>query len=498
MCGIVGVFGKNGVRNDAAKEVFLGLTTLQHRGQDAAGILSYDAQGFHQVKNLGLAEAVFNRENMETLTGVAAIGHARYSTTGRGELTEVQPFLQSYPYGIGIVHNGNIVNYTSVAEKLKTQGRWKLMTRSDSEVILALLAQALGLQHEVLNFEVLKSAVASVFKELQGAYSVIGLIADHGLFAFRDPMGIRPLVIGRKKNAGGDDWMFASETVALYFNQYELVRDVKPGELVFVDKEGKLHSAMIETKSPRPCMFEWVYFSSPESELDQIPVYGARTSLGKKLAGLVKTRLNELRMEVDVVAAVPDTARTSASALAEELNVPCREVLIKNRYIKRTFILSSQNSREKAVHLKLSPVRSEIKGKRILLVDDSIVRGTTSKLLIDLVRKAGARQVVFVSTCPPIQNPCYYGIDFPSGRELIAYQRNLAEIEKELGADAVIYMTQDLLQKSLQDNSSVGFTPCMACLDGKYPTDIQEGKRFAERRSRDRAISESQAPGPVW
>ncbi|MCM2277522.1 MAG: amidophosphoribosyltransferase [Oligoflexia bacterium] len=532
MCGIVGLIGTP----HAAREAFLGLTTLQHRGQDAAGILSYDADGFHRVKNIGLVESVFTRENMATLTGNAALGHARYATIGRGDVGDVQPFVLSYPYGLGIAHNGNIVNTEAMAAELRTRSRRLLMTRSDTEIILNLLADGLARatrDSEVLTFDHLCAAVGELCQRLNGSYSVVALIAGHGLMAFRDPHGIRPLIWGRRSVAdaagaspgsgaqatgmpgtagaaaegtlpSGEAHMVASESVALEFQGYEIVRDLKPGELLYIDQEGQVHSRVLDARPERHCMFEWVYFASPESRIDGIPVYGARIELGRSLARLLKSQLEERGLAGDVIVPVPETSRIAAIALAEELAIPYREVLIKNRYIKRTFILDSQEKRQSAVNLKLSPVRSEIQGKRVILVDDSIVRGTTSKKIIELVRQAGASRVIFVSTCPPIQHPCYYGIDFPVESELIASGRSNREIEEALGADAVVYQDVEGLRSSLgrakiraaHDRAGAGegqdpeLHPCMACLDGKYPTDVSAcGARLAAARKADRVTN---------
>jgi amidophosphoribosyltransferase len=502
MCGIVGLIGTP----DAAREAFLGLTTLQHRGQDAAGILTYDADGFHRVKNLGLVESVFNKENMATLTGQMAIGHARYATIGRGDVIDVQPFLLSYPYGIGLIHNGNVVNTAELAEGLRTRARRRLLTSSDSEIILNLFAEGLASAPEAdgapdKHFDAICASVQNIFRSVHGSYSIITLVADQGLVAFRDPNGIRPLVWGQRpgKRAtdargsleSGQAHMVASESVALSFLGYESIRSLAPGEVLFIDRKGGVHTRVLDGRAPRHCMFEWVYFASPESEIDGVPVYGSRIELGRKLAKLVKEQIADGRIQPDIIVPVPETSRIAAIALAEELKIPYREVLIKNRYIKRTFILDSQEKRQKAVNLKLSPVRSEIEGKKVLLVDDSIVRGTTSKKIIDLVRQAGAAKVYFVSTCPPIKHPCYYGIDFPEESELIASGRDNGAIEKELGADAVIYQDLAALRTAIWDAGSAkgyrpGFTPCMACLDGKYPTDISAGNRLASARKQAR------------
>lgn len=480
MCGVIGVIGTR----DAAKEAFLGLITLQHRGQDAAGILTYDNNSFHLVKNLGLVESVFTRDAVERLTGDVAIGHARYSTVGKGDVQDVQPLAINYPYGIGIVHNGNIVNYPSVKERLQREMRRRCFTSSDTETLLNWFADKL----EGNTFEHIVKAVRSVFENINGSYSVAGLLGEGGLLAFRDPYGIKPLVLGKKRVDGRDAYMVASETIPLSFMGYQLERDIQPGELVYIDRESRLHSTVIDgTKPYRPCMFEWVYFAGAESEIEGTPVYGARLNLGRGLARVLREKIASGEIEADIVAPVPDTSRTAAIALAEELKLPCREILIKNRYIKRTFILGSQEKREKAVDLKLNPVVSELKGKNILLVDDSIVRGTTSKKIVDLVRRAGAKKVYFVSTCPPIRYPCFYGIDFPDQQELIAAGRSESQIAAMLGADGVVYQDIPGLLESLAETGTGQVkTPCTACLDGKYPTDVSESSRFAALRSSER------------
>lgn len=475
MCGVIGVIGAE----EAAKEAILGLTMLQHRGQDAAGVLSYDASEFHLVKSLGLVESVFTEDR--DLTGKMAIGHVRYGTSGRGDSSEVQPFVVNYPFGIGMAHNGNLYNCAELREQLRSQNKRCSLTHSDTEVILNLFAQGLAEGTESgddgelsfdLTFDLICSAVAGLFEKVNGSCSIVALIADGGLVAFRDPHGIRPLIWGKQKVLHGEKHLVASEGGVLSFLGYERVRDLQPGEVLFIDMNGNVHTRVVGPKRKfRPCMFEWVYFASPESVMDELPVYQARLNLGKSLAQCISKQIKERGLEADVVVPVPETARIAAIALAEELGIPYREALIKNRYIMRTFILDSQEKRNNAVRFKLSPVRSEIEGKRILLVDDSIVRGTTSRQIVELVRQAGAAKVYFVSTCPPIRYPCFYGIDFPDRNELIAADRSLDDIEKELGADAVIYQEVEGLERSLNFKQQE-CKPCTACLTGEYPTNV--------------------------
>ncbi|MBN19982.1 MAG: amidophosphoribosyltransferase [Bdellovibrionaceae bacterium] len=487
MCGVVGLIGTS----QAAQESFLSLTTLQHRGQDAAGILTYDDSGFHRVKNLGLVDSVFSRENMSELTGSVALGHVRYGTAGTGGLIEVQPFLMSYPYGLGMVHNGNLLNAKELAKELRLKEKRHLLTASDTEVLLNLFAQGLVSDSETLEFSQICQSVERLFKKCQGSYSVVTLIADYGLVAFRDPMGIRPLVLGKKEVDGKTAYLVASEVVALYLNDYEWVRDVEPGEVLWIQPSGKVESRILETQPQKPCMFEWIYFASPESILDSVPVYGTRIELGKALGKRVKEKLKSLGFQPDLIVPVPETSRIAAISMAEEMKLPYRELLIKNRYIKRTFILDSQEKRKSAVRLKLSPVKSELRGKNVILVDDSIVRGTTSQKLVELVKEAGANQVYFVSTCPPIRYPCFYGIDFPNQKELLAYQKDDEQIKEAMGADAVIYQDLEGLVKSIQ-SASLGdkkIDPCLACLTGNYPTGNPDFKKMTQLRDQDRRSS---------
>jgi len=484
MCGVIGLIGTS----QASSRALRGLSLLQHRGQDAAGILSYDDSGFHYVRNLGLVENVFTPENMAPLTGEVAIGHVRYGTAGKSELRNVQPFLLNFPYGIGLVHNGNLVNFRSLTQELRTKYQRQPLADSDTENIINLFAEGLAknVQKRTPTFDDLCESVDFVFEKAIGSYSIVTLVAGFGLVAFRDPYGLRPLVMGKRREESGKmSYAIASESTALSFLNYDEFEDIKPGEIVAINMEGMVERRQLLAREHRPCMFEWVYFASPTSEIEGSPVYKARIELGKKMAASVKERMAKDEIEFDVVVPVPETARIAAIALAEELKVPYREVLIKNRYITRTFILDSQDKREQAVHLKLAPVLSEIKDKRVLLVDDSIVRGTTSRKLIELVRLAGAKEVYFAATCPPIKHPCYYGIDFPMENELIANNKSLSGVEAELGADGVIYQEVEALKEALFPEKKI--TPCMACLTGQYPTATEGVKELVKTRNEDRS-----------
>ena len=483
MCGVVGIIGSE----EASKEAFLSLVSLQHRGQDAAGILSYD-KSFHEVKNLGLVETVFTKESMDLLKGSTAVGHTRYSTAGKGHVREVQPLTLNYPYGIGIVHNGNIVNYMELKDRLAHEKKRICFSNSDTEALLNWLADEL----KGSSFSDLKTAVKSVYKNVIGSYSVVGILAGGGLFAFRDPNGIRPLVLGeRKENGSKKSYMVASESISLQVSGYKLLRDIEPGELLYLEQKSSgeitIVSEVLQKENPKPCMFEWVYFASAESEVQSAAVYGVRLELGRKLADIVREKIKTGEIEADIVAPVPDTSRTAATSISESLKIPYREVLIKNRYIKRTFILGSQSERQRSVDLKLNPVRSEIEGKNVLLVDDSIVRGTTSRKIVELVRQAGAKKVYFLSTCPPIRFPCYYGIDFPDRNELLATNRTEKQIADLIGADGVVYLDDEGLSASIEKVSHGKVKdPCMACLNGCYPTEVKSAEKLTENRRLER------------
>ncbi len=497
MCGVIGVLGTP----QASLRVLQGLQLLQHRGQDAAGILSHDSSGFHFIKNLGIVENVFPKNSPEILSGNVSIGHVRYSTVSKtrtkveassgdsgialSELPNVQPFVMNFPYGIGLVHNGNLANFKDVSNDLQSKARRHPLTRSDSEAILNLFAESLAelTENEPLNFRHLCEAVKAVHKKAVGSYSVVTMIAGYGLVAFRDPDGIRPLTFARRKEKDGKfSYLFASESTVATFLDYSDIQDVGAGEIIAATLEGEVFRAKLsgEEKKSRPCMFEWVYFASPQTEWEGVPVYNARIHLGRNVAEQIKSEIASGRMKPDLIVPVPETARIAAISLSEELGIPYREVLIKNRYITRTFILDTQDKREKAVQLKLSPVESEIRGKRVMLVDDSIVRGTTSKKLIELVRACGAKEVYFVSTAPAIRYPCYYGIDFPSQEELIAGNLSEKEIEEKLGADRVVYQKIEDLVSALQPIPGSGkreVTPCLACLNHEYPTELPAGTK---------------------
>ncbi len=473
MCGLIGVTGTV----ESAYEVYLGLMNLQHRGQDGAGILTTETRRgkeFHLQKGTGLVENVFSERSFKNLQGNAAIGHTRYATISRNDPNLLQPFLD-YGLGLGLGHNGQVVNFYELRERLAGEGAGAI--ESDSDLMLKLLASYLA--DSEINAGSLFAAIKRCMGDLVGSYSVVGLLRDGAVFGFRDPNGIRPLVLGRKTN--GDRapvYALASETVALGFLGYDPMGEVAPGEAVFLDGKGGIIRETLHAESYSPCMFEWVYFARVESEFGGTSVYRARFKLGQILA----EHLKDLKVQADVVIPVPETSRVSAVAIAECLGLPFRELLIKNRYVQRTFILEGQESRQEALRRKLYPIAEEIEGKRCLVVDDSIVRGNTAFQIVKLIRQAGAGEVTLVSSCPPICSPCYYGIDFPSAGELIAHNRSEKEIAGALGVDRVVFQTVEGLKAALEQPSL-----CTGCLTGQYPTDTGGAQVFEANRLRDRA-----------
>ncbi|MGO3132023.1 MAG: amidophosphoribosyltransferase, partial [Alcaligenes sp.] len=423
MCGVVGVVARNPVN----QLIYDSLLLLQHRGQDAAGLATWHDQFFSMHKAFGLVRDVFRTRNMRSLPGHSGIGHVRYPTAGSSQsVEEAQPFYVNAPFGISFVHNGNLTNWRQLREELFTIDRRHINTNSDSEVLLNVYAHELqraATGPELSQDEVFE-AVAAVHRRARGAYAVVSQIADFGLVAFRDPNGIRPLCLGRNMTDKGEEWMVASESVAVTGCGFELIRDVEPGEAIIVDLDGNLTSRQC-AENPRlnPCVFEYVYFARPDSTVDGVSVYDARLRMGVYLAENVAKNLR--LADIDVVMPIPDSARPSAMQLAAHLKLDYREGFIKNRYIGRTFIMPGQEVRKKSVRQKLSAIPMEFRGKNVLLVDDSIVRGTTSRQIVDMARAAGANKVFFASAAPPVRFPNVYGIDMPTVSELIATGRDV-------------------------------------------------------------------------
>lgn len=453
MCGIVGLVAKTAVN----QSLFDALTVLQHRGQDAAGIATCDdKQRLHSHKGNGLVRDVMRTRHIMRLTGHAGIGHVRYPTAGSASELEAQPFYVNAPYGIMLVHNGNLTNADDLRESLWKFDRRHLSTQSDSEIILNVFATELQkLAKKDLEPDDIFTAVAAVQTRCRGAYAVTALIAGYGVVAFRDSHGIRPLLYGERQTEQGSEYMAASEKIALDMLGFTVVDDVKPGEAVFFSLEGQCHKQQCAKQiAYNPCLFEFVYLARPDSVMDQISVYKVRLRLGEYLAEKIKREHPE--HDIDVVMPIPDTSRTAASTLARQLGVKFREGFVKNRYIGRTFIMAQQDQRRKSVRRKLNTIPLEFKDKNVLLVDDSIVRGTTAHEIVDLAREAGAKKVYFASAAPEVKYPNVYGIDMPVASELIAHDRSVDDICKEIGADWLIYQDLgDLVTAAREGNPSI-------------------------------------------
>ncbi|WP_374516948.1 amidophosphoribosyltransferase [Undibacterium squillarum] len=473
MCGIVGVVSNNPVN----QLIYDALLLLQHRGQDAAGIATSYGNKFAMYKANGLVKDVFRTRNMRSLPGNMGIGQVRYPTAGSFSEEEAQPFYVNAPFGIVLAHNGNLTNAPELKSELFKRDRRHLNTDSDSEVLLNVLAHQI--QQETSGYsldpEALFRAVAVVHQRVRGSYAVVAQIAGYGLLAFRDPFGIRPLCIGYNDNEKGREYILASESVALEGLGFRFMRDVQPGEAIFIDIDGNLTAKQCAVNPVlNPCAFEYVYLARPDSVIDGVSVYLSRLKMGEYLAEKMKSQFGA--GDIDVVMPIPDSSRPAAMELAMNLNLDYREGFIKNRYIGRTFIMPGQASRKKSVRQKLNAIGSEFKGKSVLLVDDSIVRGTTSREIVQMARESGAKRVIFASAAPPVKFPNVYGIDMPTRGELIAYGRTEEEVCREITADALVYQDVDAMRKSIFDlNPSLKGVEA-SCFDGYYITgDVTEG-----------------------
>ena len=490
MCGVIGIVTKQPV----SQALYDALTVLQHRGQDAAGIVTWsDDHGLKQRKSNGLVRDVFRHRHMMRLKGHVGIGHVRYPTAGGSKSSEAQPFYVNSPYGICLAHNGNLTNYEELAELLIREDRRHLSTNSDSEVLLNVFAHELQTRvNGSPTPENIFDAIDAVHRRCRGGYAVVALIVGFGIVAFRDTHGIRPLVLGERAAADGKDYMVASESVALDILQFTRVRDVRPGECIYIENNGAFHCRDYSgAVSYTPCIFEHVYFARPDSILDNLSVYKARLRMGEQLAGKIVRDFPD--HDIDVVIPIPDTSRTAALQVAYHLGVKYREGFIKNRYIGRTFIMPGQAQRAQSVRHKLNAIDLEFRGKNVLLVDDSIVRGTTSKQIIKLAREAGARRVYFASAAPPVRYPNVYGIDMPAASELIANGRSVVEIQELIGADRLIYQDlQGLIRSVRHDNSEISEFDT-SCFSGEYVTgDVtEEYLRDLEERRNDAAKRKS-------
>ena len=467
MCGFIGIYGPEGV--DVAGEVYEGLLAVQHRGQDAAGITTF-TNSFHVKKGLGLVLEVFNESNMARLRGNLGVGHVRYPTIGGNQGEDAQPFHIPYPIGVAMAHNGNLSNYEELVERYFKNTATRLNSTCDLEVILYVFVQALqeriGSGRKILAEDVFY-AVSVVHREVRGAYSVVATVPDVGLVCFRDPFGIKPIVFGEKETEEGKWFACASESVVLDVNGYSRSFDVGPGEVVLVDEAREIHRRRVTERNHRPCIFELVYFARPDSFLDDISVYKTRKRFGEALAG---QWIESGAPTPDVVMPIPDSARDAALSMALGLDLPYREGLVKNRYIGRTFIMPNQKSRRNSVRRKLNPIRIEFEGKKVLLVDDSIVRGNTCKKIVQMVRDAGATEVYLASTSPPLVAPCPYGVDMASKTEFVATGRDNEEIATELGADHLLYLDRDLMNECGKAGNEKIEDFCNACFNGEYPT----------------------------
>jgi amidophosphoribosyltransferase len=468
MCGIVGLVSSQPVN----QQIYDALSLLQHRGQDSTGIATADGDTFHLNKAKGQVREAYRTRDMRSLIGTMGLGHVRYATRGNAaNEEEAQPFYVNAPYGITLVHNGNLTNTRELTQELFHVDRRHLNTTSDTELLVNVLANEL--QEQVsgseLDPEQIFTAIARLHERVEGSYAAIALIAGHGLLAFRDPFGIRPLVLGRR-SAGfvGDDWIVASESLVLESAGYELVRDLEPGEAVFIAMNGEMTSKQC-AKNPVliPCSFEYVYLARPDSVMNGISVYEARLRLGNRLADTIAKYTP--RGDIDVVMPIPDSSRPAAMQVAQKLGIEYREGFYKNRYVGRTFIMPGQAERKKSVKQKLNAMGTEFRGKNILIVDDSIVRGTTSKEIVQMAREAGANKVTFTSAAPPVRFPHVYGINMPTRHELVAHGRKIPEIATELGADYLIYQEVEDMQSAILEGSNVTALE-MSCFTGDYVT----------------------------
>lgn len=492
MCGVTAIFSHQEVN----QALYDALIALQHRGQDASGIMTSENGLLHLRKGNGMVRDVFHTRHMLRLSGNMGIGHVRYPTAGTASDAEAQPFYVNSPYGICLAHNGNLINAEQLTEEIYQSDLRHLNTSSDSEVLLNVLASELQRLGKINpTADNIFAACSVMFRRCKGAYAAVAMFPSHGILAFRDPNGIRPLVYGRRKSEKGYDYMFASESVALDALGFENITDVAPGEAIFVDMTGQLHQQQcVQATNLSPCIFEYVYLARSDSVIDNISVYRTRMMMGEKLAEKIKREYTNLA--IDVVIPVPDTSRTAANQLAKLLNIEYREGFVKNRYIGRTFIMPGQLQRKKSVQQKLNPIKTEFDGKNVLLVDDSIVRGTTCQEIISMVKRAGAKKVYFASAAPPIRYPNVYGIDIPATEELIANNRTIQQICENIGADALIYQDIDDLVQALQacDTEIEQFE--MSVFSGEYITgDVNQTllKTIAAKRNDTAKLARSSA-----
>ncbi len=452
MCGIVGIVGKDPVN----QALYDSLTMLQHRGQDAAGIMTVHNDTLRLRKANGLVRDVFHTRHMHRLAGRVGIGHVRYPTAGSSSSAEAQPFYVNSPFGIAMAHNGNLTNAQEIQEQLFAKARRHINTTSDSEILLNIFAHELYQQQSLeLTADDVFATVSRVHRQIRGAYAVVAMIIGFGIVAFRDPWGIRPLVLGKRETPNGNEYIVASESVAIDGTGFKYERDIEPGEAVYITDDGELFSRQCADNPQHcPCIFEYVYFARPDSFIDKISVYASRVNMGRKLGEKIKR--DYAHLDIDVVIPIPETSCDIALEMANVLDLPYRQGFVKNRYIGRTFIMPGQTQRRKSVRRKLNAIGAEFRGKNVLLVDDSIVRGTTSEQIIEMAREAGAKKVYFASAAPEIRFPNVYGIDMPSANELIGHGREAEEINALIKADGLIYQDlEDLIAAVKEENPSI-------------------------------------------
>ncbi len=497
MCGIVGIVGKTPV----GQLIYDGLTVLQHRGQDAAGIVTIHDGTFRLRKANGLVKDVFHTRHMLRLQGNVGIGHIRYPTAGTSSSSEAQPFYANSPFGISLAHNGNLTNADELKTWLFEKARRHVNTTSDSEILLNILGHELQQVDSIdIKPEDIFQSITNVHKRIRGGYATVAVIIGHGMVAFRDPNGIRPLVFGKRETENGFEYMVASESVALDACDFEFVRDVAPGEAIFFSENGTMHSQQCaEHPNFSPCIFEFVYFARPDSTMDKISVYASRVEMGKKLGAKIAKDWEDI--DIDVVIPIPETSCDIALEIARQLDLPYRQGFVKNRYIGRTFIMPGQEQRKKSVRRKLNAIGAEFKGKNVLLVDDSVVRGTTSEQIIEMARQAGAKKVYFASAAPEVRFPNVYGIDMPSANELIAHGRELEDICQLIGADKLIYQSiEDLVAAVGVGNPDIKVFET-SVFDGNYITnDINQSyleKLDALRNNEVKEVSDKNADSVI-
>ncbi|MFT7535526.1 MAG: amidophosphoribosyltransferase [Hyphomicrobiaceae bacterium] len=468
MCGFISIFGPP--ESDVVQDVINGLVAIQHRGQDAAGVVTFKDK-FRAKKGLGLVREVFQDKHLQRLKGHLAVGHVRYPTVGLGEDTDVQPFWLDYPVGVVMAHNGNVTNFHELKRTYFGKRKITLGSNCDLEVVLYVFADALMRRKaDKVDIDDVEAGVREVFEKVKGAYSVCG-VTQEGLYAFRDPFGIKPCIFGKKETSEGIFYAVASESVVLDVAGYEIVRDLAAGEMLWIGADRVPQFRQVGKAPHRPCIFEYVYFARPDTFLDGVSVHEARMEMGRRMA----TRFKETGLKADVVIPVPESARTAAQTMAEGLGLPCREGFVKNRYVGRTFIMPNDKARQATIRAKLNPIRAEFEGKSVIIMDDSIVRGNTSRHMVKIAREMGAAKVYFASYSPPLLYPCLYGIDMATKREFIARDRTDEEIAKELGADAVVYQTVEQMEEAVRASSKTDLQFCKACFVGTYPTgDITE------------------------